>query len=91
MGFSADSPVDIELPDLAAPGLVAACTPEAWYPAWRAWEVVSSNEAPVQVTLVPSAGDTITFSAVPGTTWLLAPAGDGPNPASLHFRRSDRG
>ncbi len=85
MGFSADAPADIELPELGAPGLVAACTPEAWGPGWRAWEVVSSNEVPVQVTLVPSVGDPITFSAVPGTTWLLAPAGDGPNPASLIF------
>ena len=33
----------------------------------------------------PAGGDPITFSAAPGTTWLLAPAGDGPNPASLTF------
>jgi hypothetical protein len=85
MGFNADVPTDIDLPDLGAPGLVAACTPEAWYPGWRAWEVVSSNQFAVQVTLVPAVGDPITFSAAPGTTWLLAPAGDGPNPASLTF------
>ena len=51
-------------PSLVHPGWAAACTPEAWGPGWRAWEVVSSNEVPVQVTLVPSAGDPITFSAV---------------------------
>ena len=47
--------------------------------------MVSSNQVAVQVTLVPAGGDPITFSAAPGTTWLLAPAGDGPNPASLTF------
>jgi hypothetical protein len=88
MGFNADVPTDIDLPDLGAPGLVAACTPEAWYPGWRAWEVVSSNQVAVQVTLVPAGGEPITFSAAPGTTWLLAPAVDGPNPASLTFNGS---
>ncbi len=88
MGFTAGEAVDIDLPDLGAPALVATCTPEQWFPGWRAWEVVSSNQVPVQVTLVPGSGAPITFSAASGTTWLLAPAEDGPNPASLVFAGS---
>ncbi|HEX2370034.1 MAG TPA: hypothetical protein VHM94_12455, partial [Acidimicrobiia bacterium] len=88
MGFTAGEPVDIDLPDLGAPALVATCTPEQWFPGWRAWEVVSSNQVPVQVTLVPGSGAPITFSAASGTTWLLAPAEDGSNPASLVFAGS---
>ena len=47
--------------------------------------MVSSNQVAVQVTLVPLEETRSPSARAPGTTWLLAPAGDGPNPASLTF------